>query len=384
MSAEFCKIKHARSGQRIQRTAGIGHGHGHDGSEKQAGKSYGHFAHEKKREDAVGALAGRQQRGVLREHIEEHTNQQKHGELNKHDNPAGEQGAAAVALTFRGEETLHDDLVRAVGGHGEKSAADESGPESVFGVEIPGKIEKLEFVTGAGCHLRDFGPSAGDTVQQNKKCHCASGEINEKLGHVGPNHGFHSAFEGVEHGERDDNDDRELFRRSEDNAYDQRDGRDAHAFGNRPRDQESAGRDSAHAFTKTFFDQRIGGEEFAAKISGQQQQYDEHAADQVAEDELKKSEISAVGDGGGADDRESGSFCGNDRKRQRPPGRGAPAQKIVRRALLAAAKTHAQRRNAEQVGNDNGKVERMDAHRVSFPARHLDAAKKCVEDSGEV
>jgi len=33
---------------------------------------------------------------------------------------------------------------------------------------------------------------------------------------------------------------------------------------------------------KAFFDQRVGGEKFAAKISGQQQQDNEHAADQVA------------------------------------------------------------------------------------------------------
>src|SRR5258707_120971 len=48
----------------------------------------------------------------------------------------------------------------------------------------------------------------------------------------------------------------------------------------------------------------------------------------------------------------------------------------------AIAETHAQCRNAEQVGNNNGKVQRMDAHRVFFSAAPLDAAEKCVEDSG--
>src|SRR5712671_1312106 len=105
---------------------------------------------------------------MLREHIKEHANQQKYGELDKHDGAAGEQGAAAVAFALRREEALHNDLVRAVGGHGEKGAADESGPEGVFGGEIPGKIEYLEFVTGRGCDLRHFGPSAGNAVQQNE------------------------------------------------------------------------------------------------------------------------------------------------------------------------------------------------------------------------
>jgi len=37
------------------------------------------------------------------------------------------------------------------------------------------KIEYLEFVTGRGCDLRHFGPSAGNAVQQNEKRDRASG-----------------------------------------------------------------------------------------------------------------------------------------------------------------------------------------------------------------
>src|SRR6266704_5950986 len=118
---------------------------------------------------------------MLREHIKEHANQQKHCELDKHDGAAGEQGAAAVSLASRRQQSLDDDLVGAVGGHGEKGAADESGPEGIFGGEIPGKIEWLEFVTGRGCYLDHFAPAAGNAVQQNEKRHCASGQIEQKL-----------------------------------------------------------------------------------------------------------------------------------------------------------------------------------------------------------
>src|SRR5216683_8211505 len=41
-----------------------------------------------------------------------------------------------------------------------------------------------------------------------------------------------------------------------------------------------------------------------------------------------------------------------------------------------------QRRNAEQVDNDDRQVQRMDAHRLSFPWRTSEVAEKCVEDSG--
>src|SRR5207245_1188852 len=153
------------------------------------------------------------------------------------------------------------------------------------------------------------------------------------------------------------------------------DGRNANPFGNRAGDQESAGGDGAHAFAKALFDQRVGGEKLAAKIAGQQQQDDEHAADQVAEDQLKEGQISAIGNGRRPDDGQRGGLGGHDRKGQRPPGRGAAAQKIVGGVLLAAAEVHSQRGDAEQVGNDNRQVERMDAHRVSFPRSGLEARK---------
>ncbi len=160
---------------------------------------------------------------------------------------------------------------RAMAGHGEKRAADQSGPECIFGGKIPGKIENLQFVARHGGYLRHFAPAARDAVQQNEKCHRASGQIEQQLRDVGPNHRLHPAFEGVEDRERDDNDDRELLRCSKHHAHYERDCRNAHAFGNRPRDQESAGGHGAHAFAKALFDQRVGGEKLTAKISGEKQ-----------------------------------------------------------------------------------------------------------------
>ncbi len=61
---------------------------------------------------------------MLCEHIKEDADQQKHDELKENDDAAGEQGAAAVAFVFCGQQALDDDLVGAVGGHGEKGAAD--------------------------------------------------------------------------------------------------------------------------------------------------------------------------------------------------------------------------------------------------------------------
>ena len=61
---------------------------------------------------------------MLREHIEQHANEQKHRELKQNDAAAGQQRTAAVAFTFCRQQTLHDGLVRPVARHGEKCAPD--------------------------------------------------------------------------------------------------------------------------------------------------------------------------------------------------------------------------------------------------------------------
>ena len=164
----------------------------------------------------------------------------------------------------------------------------------------------------AGGDLGDFGPSAGDAVEQNPKRYGAASEIEEELRDVCPDDGFHAAFEGVEDGEGDDDEDGEVFRGAEDHADDERDGGDADAFGDGARDEESAGGDGAHFFAEAFFDERVGGEKLAAKIAGEEEEDDQDSADQIADDQLKEGQVTGVGDGGSADDGERGGFCGDD------------------------------------------------------------------------
>ena len=140
--------------------------------------------------------------------------------------------------------------------------------------------------------------------------------------------------------------------------------------------EKRGGRHGAHARAKTFFDQSVGGEKISAKIPGEEQQDDQHAPDQIAENKLKESQIAAVRDGRSADDGQSGGFRGDDGERQRPPRRGAAAQKIfagggvaiARRGAdgefaLPATKMHAQRSYGQEVDDDDGEIERMDVHR---------------------
>jgi len=99
---------------------------------------------------------------VLRKNEEKNADEEEKSELEKHDEAAGDKRGAAVALVFCGEQALHDGLVRAMTSHREKRAADEAGPERVFGREAERKIEELKLVARNSGDLRDFIPAAGD------------------------------------------------------------------------------------------------------------------------------------------------------------------------------------------------------------------------------
>ncbi len=57
---------------------------------------------------------------------------QENGELEEHDETAGENSAATIVLATRRQQPLNDGLIGAVRGHGEKSAADNAGPKRVM------------------------------------------------------------------------------------------------------------------------------------------------------------------------------------------------------------------------------------------------------------
>ena len=93
-------------------------------------------------------------------------------------------------------------------------------------------------MTGNRGNLSDFVPAAGDAVEEKEESNGAAGEIKKKLRNVGPDDGFHAAFEGVDDGQRDDNENGEPLRRAENDAHNQRDSRHANAFRNGARNKK--------------------------------------------------------------------------------------------------------------------------------------------------
>ena len=135
-------------------------------------------------------------------------------------------------------------------------------------------------------YLHYFVPTSGHAMQQHKKRGSTAGKINEQLRYISPDHRFHPAFQCVEQRQGNDNYDGEMLSGTEHHAQYNRDRRDAHTLGQRPRDQKRAGRHRAHALTKTLFDKRISREEIPTKISWQKHEDDQHAPDQIAENKL--------------------------------------------------------------------------------------------------
>ena len=77
---------------------------------------------------------------------------------------------------------------------------------------------------------------------------------------------------------------------------------------------------------------------------------------------MQEREISRKGQRRRADNRERRSFRGDDREGQRPPRRRASAQKIIADGALPAPERDAEQSDAGQVGDDDGKVQRGQAH----------------------
>ena len=87
------------------------------------------------------------------------------------------------------------------------------------------------------------------------------------------------------------------------------------------------------------------------------------ASDEVAKNQLQKSEIAGIRDGRNTNDGQRGCFRRHDGKRQGPPGRVSSSEEIVGGATLVAAEVQAQRSYAEEVSNDDRQVQWMNAHR---------------------
>src|ERR1017187_4463918 len=326
------EIHHGGGGERIERGAQVGHGGGQDGGDEQTGEAGRERIPDEGGINAIG-LNRRGDVKIAVIDVEEHADQQEQGELHADDGPTGQQGGAALALIAGAEKALHHQLIGAVAGGGEETAAGQAGPESVgAGEELHGgreaEIEDGEFVGGRG-DGHDVSPSAGDFSENDDEAEDGADHVEGHLHDVGADDGGHAALEGVEKGEDHDHHNGSDLAGAEHDGDDDGDGEDADAFGEGAGDQEDGGGELANAFAEAAAYELVGGEHFAAEILGKEQDRNHDAGQQGAEDDLQEAEVAVEGEGGCADDGGGAGFGGDDGQADGPPRGGTPAQEIV-------------------------------------------------------
>ena len=186
-------------------------------------------------------------------------------------------------------------------------------------------------------------------MQQQKKRGDRAGHVQHELHHVRPDHRAHSAFKRIKHRQHGDDQNRNALARSKRHAHHFADGRYPHALRQRASPHENHRRHRSHARPESLFQKLVGGVEFALEILWDKYHAENYPRHQVAQDQLQESEISAVSDRWRPDNGKCGGFCRDNRASQRPPRRGAAAQEIVAKILLATAEAGAKQRDAREI-----------------------------------
>src|SRR5579884_1961566 len=140
------KIHHGTRSQRIEGSAQVCHSRCNDRGGEQAGKACGQLGDDKRWIDFVRAAEGLRWRVKMIKREQNDPHHEKQRELEKDHEAAGEKRRLALTLVFCGEQPLHNQLVRAVAGAGEKGSADHAGPEEIRLMPVEVEVEDSEFV----------------------------------------------------------------------------------------------------------------------------------------------------------------------------------------------------------------------------------------------
>lgn len=278
--------------------------------------------------------AGKRRSGGIRrgdstiEDPETCADKKEESELHEDDDAGGEQCEARFAEVASGKHALHHELVGAVRGHGEEGSAEDASPEGVGLGEIDREAEEVELAGCRGCCV-DVLPASGNVGSEGDDRDEGSGNVEDHLHNIGPDDGGHPSFEGVEQGKCGDDGDGEHVSRSDGNGHYDGDGEDADAFCGCSRNKEEACSGLMESAAEALVDELVGGEHFPLKIPGKEQRGDDDAAEHVADDDLKKAEVSGEGHAGNADDGESTGFGGDDREGDGPPGHAPVGEEVA-------------------------------------------------------
>ena len=260
-----------------------------------------------------------------------------------------------------GQQALHEELIGAVRGQGQRDPAEQPRPERIGLLRIGAEVQHLE-MPGAAGGADDLAPAAGNQRQQPEEHDQRAADVHEHLHDVGPDDGRHAAAHRVDdhrHAERDHGDrDRDLG----DHRDDQRGREQPDAVGERSGDHEDDRGDVLDLGTEPPQQQFVRREQLAAEVRRQEQHADEHASDHVAERELKERHVAGVGAGRHADEAERAGFRGDDREADRPPRHRSAGQEVIDGGLLESCEPGAEGGDGEQVRGDDCVVDPGEDH----------------------
>ncbi len=105
--------------------------------------------------------------------------------------------------------------------------------------------------------------------------------------------------------------------------------KDADPFRSRTQKEKKKCGELMQPRAKSLADDFVCGQQFAAKIAGQENDADHDPAQEIAKDDLQESPVAGVGEAGHADDGQRAGFRGHDGERNGPPGNFAIGKKVV-------------------------------------------------------
>ncbi len=131
----------------------------------------------------------------------------------------------------------------------------------------------------------------------------------------------------------------------------------------------------------------VGGDQFTARVRRQKRSRDRDATEQVPERQLQEPESAQVGDARDAEEGEGARLRGDDREHDRAPGQGPAPEEIVAAAALAATQPGAPQRDARQVEDEDGEVDRGRSsapHVLLFAGRAALVERSCASAPNEL
>ncbi len=299
-------------GERVDRRGMAAHRGGEDAGHHEPRHALGEPSGDEGRIQGVGAHAGLIGPGQPQARADE----QEQRELQDDADPGPDQRPLRVAQAPRGQQSLHDQVIGAVRRTREQRASQETTPERVHHGEGGPKIERHELPLVPG--PEEFASAPGQVGGHDERGDPAY-EIHPELDHVHPHDGPQAPDPRVDHRDEADREDAGGETPVGDEGNDDRRGKDAHAVGQGPGEEEDARGGTPGERPEATLQALVGRVLGALEISRQEQPRDADASDEVAEGELQEREIAARGEAWDRDHRQRRRLRRDDREHDGPP-----------------------------------------------------------------